>query len=144
MGADDRVHAVWPTVIPGDNPTGAIFYATLAPGADRFSRRQRVPTPGTPKPSHPQVAVDGTGRLSFAWDQIVGGVRVAAVNDADAATGGALQFAPAVRLGDSGPTSYPVMAPLARGVVVAWVSGPPASGVIMVKRLAAGSSATAR
>lgn len=143
VAADDRVHAVWPTVIPGDTPTGALFYATLGARADRFSPRQRVPTLGTPKPSHPQVAVDGAGRLFFAWDEVVGGVRTAAVSDADAGAG-VLQFSPATRLADSGPTSYPVMAPLARGVIVAWVSGPPASGVIMVKRMPASASATAR
>lgn len=143
VGPDDRVHAVWPTVVPGETPTGALFYASLGAREDRFSRRQRIPTLGTPKPSHPQVAVDGRGRLFFAWDEIVGGVRTAAVSNAGVSTG-ALRFAPSERLSERGPTSYPVMAPLTSGVVVAWVSGPPASGVIMVKRLAAGSSATAR
>jgi hypothetical protein len=67
VGAGDRVHVVWPTVIPGPEPIGALFYARL--DAAEFSARQRVPTLGAPKPSHPQVVEDGTGHLFFAWDE---------------------------------------------------------------------------
>lgn len=143
VGADDRIHAVWPTVVPGEPPTGGIFYAVLAANGERFSPRQRVPTLGTPKPSHPQVVVDGTGRLFFAWDEVVGGVRTAATSDAEASPA-PLQFSAATRLSPAGPTSYPVMAPLDRGAIVAWVSGPPDAAVIAVRRLSATTASTAR
>ena len=54
-GPDQRVHIVWPTVIPGDEPMGAIFHSTLR-AEGTFAPRSRIPTLGSPKPSHPQVA----------------------------------------------------------------------------------------
>lgn len=141
VGANDRVHIVWPTVIPGAEPTGALFYAAMA-DPTRFGVRQRVPTLGAPKPSHPQVAVDGTGRLFVAWDEIRSGVRTAAIVDASAGGDGALRFGAPAPIAPAGPTQYPVMAPLARGVIAAWVTGPPTAGVITVRRLAARATST--
>lgn len=136
FGADERVHAVWPTVIPGDEPVGALFYASLGAGGDRFSARQRIATLGTPKPSHPQVSVDGAGHLFFAWDEVVGGVRTAASVEATRAPDGSLRLSTPTAIAPGGPTSYPVMAPLSRGVVVAWTSGAPGTSVISVRALA--------
>ncbi len=144
VDAADRVHAIWPTVIPGDEPVGALFYASKPASASAFGARQRVTTLGSPKPSHPQVAVDGTGHVFVAWDEIVGGVRTAAWSDGTAAGDGALRLGTPARLAAAGPTQYPVMAPLARGVVVAWVSGAQGTSVIRVRHLvAAGTAATA-
>jgi hypothetical protein len=144
VDAGDRVHAIWPTVIPGDEPVGALFYASKAASAAAFGARQRVTTLGSPKPSHPQVAVDGTGHVFVAWDEIVGGVRTAAWAEGTAAADGALRLGAPDRLAAAGPTQYPVMAPLARGVVVAWVSGAQGTSVIRVRHLvAAGAAPTA-
>lgn len=140
VGADQRVHAVWPTVIPGDEPVGALFYASLGAGGHRFSARQRISTLGTPKPSHPQVSVDGAGQLFFAWDEVVGGVRTAAWVEATTATDGSLRLSTPSAIASGGPTSYPVMAPLARGVVVAWTSGAPGTSVIAVGTLSGGTA----
>ena len=60
-GPDQRVHIVWPTVIPGTEPVGALFYAAMRADGS-FAPRTRIPTMGSPKPSHPQVVVDGAGR----------------------------------------------------------------------------------
>jgi hypothetical protein len=144
VDAGDRVHAIWPTVIPGDEPVGALFYASKAASAQTFGARQRITTLGSPKPSHPQVAVDGTGHLFLAWDEIVGGVRTAAWSDGTAAGDGALRLGAPERLAAAGPSQYPVMAPLARGVVAVWVSGAQGTSVIRVRHLvAAGAAATA-
>jgi hypothetical protein len=63
------VHLAWPTVL-GDNPRGAIFYASTRDG-QRFTARQQVNTLGGPKPSHPQIgstAVAGCSSLtSSRW-----------------------------------------------------------------------------
>lgn len=142
VDAGDRVHAIWPTVIPGDEPVGALFYASKAASAAAFSPRQRVTTLGSPKPSHPQVAVDGAGHVFVAWDEVVGGVRTAAWADGTAAADGALRTGAPARLAAAGPTQYPVMAPLARGVVVAWVSGAQGTSVIRVRHLVAAGAAT--
>lgn len=141
VGAGDRVHIVWPTVIPGPEPVGALFYAAMT-DASHFGPRQRVPTLGAPKPSHPQVAVDGTGRLFFAWDEMQQGVRTAAITDATPTASDTLRFAAPAALAPAGPTQYPVMAPLARGVIVAWTSGVPGSSVIAVQRRDAGAAAS--
>ena len=144
VDAADRVHAIWPTVIPGDEPVGALFSASKLASAPACGARQRVTTLGSPKPSHPQVAVDGAGRVFVAWDEIVGGVRTAAWSDGTSAADGALRLGAPARLAAAGPTQYPVMAPLARGVVVAWVSGAQGASVIRVRHLvAAGAAATA-
>lgn len=141
VDAGDRVHAVWPTVIPGDQPVGALFYASKPAAGQAFGARQRVTTLGAPKPGHPQIAVDGTGHVFVAWDEILGGVRTAAYADGPGAADGALRLGAPVRLATGGPTQYPALAPLARGAVVAWVSGPQPSSVIRVRHLAAGGVA---
>jgi hypothetical protein len=139
-GAGGRVHIVWPTVIPGDEPLGALFHAHRD-GEGVFSARSRVPTLGSPKPSHPQVVVDGSGRVFIAWDEFVNGVRTAAAVDA-AVRDGRLQFSAPSPLATDGPTSYPVMAPLDRGVLVAYTAGHPTASVITVRRLMAAPAAS--
>ena len=60
------------------------------------SRAQRVPTLGAPKPSHPQVAVDGTGRLFVAWDEVLERRAHAPLRSSPTSgDGGTLRFAPA-------------------------------------------------
>ncbi|HUU33961.1 MAG TPA: sialidase family protein, partial [Vicinamibacterales bacterium] len=76
-GPDRAVHIVWPTVIPGAEPMGALFYSVLR-DEPSFAPRTRIPTLGAPKPSYPQIVVDGAGRMVAAWDESVDGVRTAA------------------------------------------------------------------
>ncbi len=136
--ADGAVHIVWPTVIPGVEPIGALFYAARRDGG--FSGRIRVPTLGAPKPSHPQVAVDGTGQLFVAWDEVLDGVRAAAFTTGVSGAAGPVRFATPQRLAAAGPTLYPVMAPLARGVIAAWTAGAPGASVIHVRRINASAT----
>ena len=128
-------------LIPGDEPIGAIFHATMADGT-AFGPRQRVPTLGAPKPSHPQVVVDGSGRVFVAWDEMQSGVRTAAMVTATVAANGALSFAAPTAVAPGGPTQYPVMAPLARGVVMTWVTGAPSASTISVQRRTGATAAT--
>jgi len=119
VDATGTVHLVWPTV---KDEQGVLLYATSKNGGV-FSTPVRVPTLGGPKPSHPQVAVDRTGRVFIAWDEVREGVRRAAI-------------AP---LGSKSPeildatTSYPVMAATDSGVVAVWTSGPPSRSTIGVR-----------
>jgi SAM-dependent methyltransferase len=138
--ADGAVHVVWPTVIPGAEPIGALFYAARRDGG--FGVRSRVPTLGAPKPSHPQVAVDGTGQLFVAWDEVLDGVRAAAFTSGGRGADGAVRFGVPQRLAVSGPTLYPALAPLAHGVVAAWTAGPPGASAIHVRRLSAAPPST--
>jgi hypothetical protein len=120
VDAKGTVHLAWPTV---QDEQGVILYATSRNGG-AFTTPVRVPTLGAPKPSHPQVAIDRTGRVFVAWDEVRAGVRRAAI----AAIGTA---APPEILGDS--TTYPVMAATDAGLVAVWTSGPPARSQIGVR-----------
>ncbi len=112
VDAKGTVHLVWPTV---KNEQGVILYSTSHDGTT-FRAPVQLPTLGGPKPSHPQVAISGNGRVFVAWDEVRDGVRRAAI----APVGGSA--APQV-LGDA--TSYPVMAATSSGLIAVWTSGPP-------------------
>jgi hypothetical protein len=128
------VHLVWPTVIAGQSPEGALFYASSRDGR-AFTTRVRIPTLGSPKPSHPQIAVDASGRLTVAWDELVGGERVAALRQLKPQRDGTIAFGPIVRLAESGRATYPVMASASTGLVAAWISGAPEAAVISVRQI---------
>ena len=72
VDASGVTHIVWPTVIAGDEPVGALFYASTRDG-QRFTPRVRIPTLGSPKPSHPQMALAADGTLMVAWDELIDG-----------------------------------------------------------------------
>jgi hypothetical protein len=125
------IHLVWPTV---KDEAGVIHYATSRNNA-AFSIPARVPTLGGPKPSHPQVIVDGRGRVFIAWDEVTAGVRRAAIVRVTAGAQATPTFGKPTLIAESGPSSYPVMAAVDGGVVAAWTSGPPNQSVIKVKRI---------
>ena len=123
------VHLVWPTLLNGTD--GTLLYATAAAGKT-FGRPLRVPTLGSPKPSHPQIAIDGAGRPVIAWDEVRDGIRRASVGRASIARDGPVTFGPIDTLGD-GPGSYPVVAAVPDGMVAVWTSGLPDRSVIGVR-----------
>ena len=120
VDAKGAVHLVWPTV---KNEQGVILYATSEDGRS-FSTPVRIPTLGGAKPSHPQIAIDKSGRVFVAWDESAGGIRRAAITQVGTAR------APVI-LGDA--TSYPVMAGTEAGLVAAWTSGTPDKSTIAVR-----------
>jgi hypothetical protein len=120
VDAKGTVHLVWPTV---KDEQGVILYATSKSGA-AFSTPVRLPTLGGPKPSHPQIAIDKSGRVFVAWDESAGGIRRAAIAQVGSTK------APHI-LGDA--TSYPVMAGTDAGLVAAWTSGTPDQSTIAVR-----------
>ena len=134
--SDDRqrIHIVWPTLVPADTAgveTLALFYATSADG-QHFTTRQRVPTQGVPR--HPQIAVGLSGEIAVAWDEQAGGARRVAL------ARGAIDPSGVARLVrqtivDAAPAVYPVLAAVDDGMVVAWTSGPGGQTVIRAERL---------
>jgi hypothetical protein len=112
------VHLVWPTVLNGEE--GALLYATSR-GGQPFAAPVRVPTLGSPKPSHPQIAADANGRIMIVWDEVVGGVRTAAGREISMRNGKA-QFGNVVKFAD-GASAYPVLASTPRGWLVVWSTG---------------------
>ena len=137
-GRDGVLHAVWPTVIGGDAPEGAIFYASTRDG-QRFTRRVRVPTPGA-RPQRPQVLADHRGRIYVAWDDSVFGQRAAALREVLVKADGTVDFGPVVPLTTHSPSMAPVLAPTDRGLVAVWTHSSSPSRV-MVGRVEPGSAA---
>jgi hypothetical protein len=131
---DGAVHLVWPTVVDGPEPTGAIFYATSRDGRT-FTPRQRVPTLGSRKPGHPQIAIDRDGRLVIAWDEVIDGVRRASVVTATREAGRALVFGAPRTLG-SQSAAYPMLAVSGARIVAAWTDGTGAEREILVTQIA--------
>jgi hypothetical protein len=135
VGTDGVVHIVWPTVIGGPDPEGALFYASTRDG-QTFTPRQRVPTLGGPKPGHPQIALTSTGQPVIAWDEIVGGVRRAATISTRLDSNGALSFDRPQTLSTDLASAYPILAQTGDGMLVAWTRGPAATSVIAIQRMA--------
>jgi len=125
-------HIVWPTVVGGNEPEGALFYSTTTDGK-RFSLRVRIPTLGGQKPTHPQIAIGPSGRLVVAWDESVGGTRIAAMREVHPGT--TPRFGEVLRLANDGAPNHPVVAVAEDGVVAAWATGGETSRVA-VRRVA--------
>jgi hypothetical protein len=57
-----------------------------------------------------------------AWDESIGGRRVAAARALERAAGGSARFGEAVRLAE-GPALYPVLAATNTGILAVWTTG---------------------
>lgn len=124
------VHVVWPNLIPGAEAEWALFYAASSDGRT-FTPRARIPTLGGPKPGHAQIAVDRAGRVMVAWDETVGGKRVAVARQVLNGRG-APGFGDARTIsGDAGGT-YPVLAATDREFVAVWTAGTGEAATIQV------------
>jgi hypothetical protein len=138
MAIDGRgvAHIVWPTVIGGETPQGAIFYASTRDGRT-FTPRLRVPTLGSPKPSHPQLTLAADGRVTIAWDETIDGVRRAAVTTLASVGAAPPAFASATLLDPLAQAAvYPALAATPHHVVAVWASGSGETSGIAVRRLA--------
>jgi len=122
VDASGTVHLAWPTVLGGDNPRGAIFYASTRDGR-RFTARQQVGTLGGPKPSHPQIVVDGRRRVFVAWDELAGGRQTAALREVRVDASGAATFGSTVTLSSGESGVYPALAATGNRVLATWATG---------------------
>lgn len=128
-------HVVWPTVIGGPSPEGAIFYASSADGGS-FTARVRIPTLGSPRPMHPQVHADSDSHLFVAWDEIVDGTRRAVVRGVRFDEARQPIFGAARRLGTAAaPSSYPMVVTTTKGALGIYVEGKPGASVVRVVSL---------
>jgi hypothetical protein len=130
------VHIVWPTVVAsGGSLEGALFYASTRDGRT-FTKRTRIPSMGSLKPSHPQLALDhvaGRDHLVVAWDELIGGRRTVFARAIRPGRGGQVAFGPQEELSYSQSAMYPVLTPTADGVLAAWTSGSGATSSIAVR-----------
>jgi hypothetical protein len=137
MSVDGRgvAHLVWPTVLNTPEPEGALFYASSADGRS-FTPRVRIPTLGSPKPMHPQVLARTPDRIMVAWDEVVNGVRRAAVRSLRLDEAGQPIFGAPHHLGSlDSPSSYPVLVPTSRGTLAVYVEGKAGASKIRVAPL---------
>jgi hypothetical protein len=121
IGVDGRgtVHLVWRTVIDGANPESALFYASTRDGRT-FTARLRIPTLGRLNPTHPQLVIDGAGRIIVAWDEVVDGQRVAAARQLMVKPDQQADFTPVITISSDGPAMYPAIAATYRGLLAVW------------------------
>lgn len=133
VDAGGTVHVVWPTVTGGAEPRGALFYAATRDGRS-FTPRQEIPTLGSLKPSHPQIAIGAGGRLVVGWDESIDGRRVAAVRPIETREG-RVTPGPLVRLGGDSAAIYPVIASVGDAFIAAWTAGAGDGSTIGVRRL---------
>lgn len=126
------VHVVWPTVIVSNGALeGALFHASTRDGRT-FTRRTRVPTAGSLKPSHPQLAIADGGRLVVAWDEVVAGRRTVFARTLTPKAAGATEFGPIEILGGDRPGTYPALAVAADRALAAWTDGGSGESTISV------------
>lgn len=118
VDASGEIHVVWPSLVQGAQPRGALFYASSRDGRT-FSARVEVPTLGSVKPSHPQIAIDGRGRVLLAWDEQQGQRRVSAAREIVRRDDGA-SFGEIVRLSEGDAAYYPAIAAAGDRFVAVW------------------------
>lgn len=130
----NAIHVVWPTLVhdSGRAETLALFYATSRDG-QRFTKRQRIPTEGAPR--HPQIAIGPAGTITLAWDEQLTGARRVVI------ARGTVDYSNPVRFTRESVTeqagTYPVIASLPDGALVAWTSGSTTDSVVRVARYGA-------
>jgi hypothetical protein len=131
-----RIHVAWPTLVPGgtssSEPTLGMFYATSADGV-RFTPRQPLPTEAFPR--HVQMIVTAQNEIVAVWDEQAPGTRRIAIARGTLNAAGVAHF---VRqsFDDRDPATYPVIASVDGGIVVAWTSGPSGQTVLRTQWLA--------
>lgn len=84
---------------------------------------------------HPQVMIDTADRVYVAWDEVMNGVRQAAVRGVRFDEAGQPIFGPTRRLGTADDhTSYPVLVSTPAGPLAVYVHGKAGESVIRVAR----------
>jgi hypothetical protein len=120
IDAQGAVRLAWPTLVTdADGPRMAIFESTSRDRGVTFSPRVRVDG-AAGGPAHPRIAADG-GASAIVWDELAQGTRRVMFRRPDASSGRAVSTG---RI-----ASYPAIAPLSGGFLVAWTdqSGEPST-----------------
>jgi hypothetical protein len=136
VDGSNRAHLIWPTLVHEKMDMG-IFHASTADGIS-FSPRSPVPGAGGMDPSHPQLALDGSGRLAAVWDEAIEKKRRVVLARAVLAANGSPSWSGPELLDDGtegSSASYPVVAASGSGVLVAWTQQTGDDSVIRVRRI---------
>lgn len=130
-----RVHIAWPTLIQepaSAEPTLALFYAESHDGL-RFTPRQRLPTEGVPR--HVRIASYSSGSIAMVWEEGSEGTRRVVLGLGAPDEDGRVSWRRRVISGDATAT-YPVLATIEDGMVIAWVHDTGAGPGVRVERFA--------
>ena len=118
------LQVTWPTLLQETGtPRMAIFASTSHDGGATFSARARVDG-GTAGPAHPRIATTAAGRSAIVWDELAEGQRQVLFRPLGS---GAARTLSTGRVG-----SYPSIAALADGYVVAWTDQSDNASIIRV------------
>lgn len=129
---DARVHIVWPTVVSEDGEmVKALFHAVTRDGRT-FSERTRLPSTG--QANHPQITTASDGAIVVAWDESGSGPRRIMVARGRPDAEGRISFK-GVTSGTVRAGTYPALAPLSEGVLLAWTTGDPAASTIRMETI---------
>ena len=134
VDAARTIHLAWPTLVPAANGTGdlGLFYAASRDGRV-FTPRQPVPVVGTPR--HVQMALPGDMSVVLVWDEgDASGHRVAMARGT-LSPSGPPRFTREV-LSGLGAASYPAIAVVPDGLLVAATSGTDTESTIRIARVA--------
>ena len=127
-----RIHVAWPTVMTEQGAVVKALFHAVSNDGRTFTPRQRIPTRG--QANHPHLAVASDGTIVVTWDESGDGSRRIAYARGTANADGVVLFQRAspsrVELG-----TYPVVAAVADGVLMAWTTGDPANSVIRVEKV---------
>jgi hypothetical protein len=130
MDRQSRIHVVWPTVVSENGGmVKALFHAVSRDGRT-FSQRMRLPSQG--QANHPQMVLAGDGSLVVSWDESGGGSRRIALARGTPDVEGHVGFEPLASSGTRVGT-YPALASVPEGFVVAWTAGDPAKSTIQIE-----------
>jgi len=113
------VHIVWATLVQGPQPAIGLFHVSTRDGVT-FTRRQAIPTLGTPKPAHAQMIADLCGTLTLVWDEAQGSTHRALMRRLTPLPSGDVQIGNVQVISSELPAVYPVVTSTTGGVVVAW------------------------
>ncbi len=123
---DGTLHVAWPTLVRDpDASRMAILESTSRDGGVTFSPRARVDAANS-GPAHPRLATTAAGRSAVVWDELSQGARRVLFRPA----GGA-----AAALSTGGIASYPAIAAVGDGFLVAWTDQAEGASVIRALRV---------
>jgi hypothetical protein len=121
------IHVVWPTLAEAaassNGPEKAIYHARTTDGRT-FTPRRRLDQPGSGA-AHPVVAALASGPAVALWDEVADGVRRVVVQPIREPAASQIL----------GPGTYPAVAALDDGFVVAWTAGSGDAAVVRVQRV---------
>jgi len=104
-----------------------VFYASSNDGRT-FTPRVRLSSAEQEEAAHPQIAVRQDGAVAVVWDEPRGDARRVTMRTA---SGG--EFGAAVVLNPMKSGDHPVIVPVADGLIAAWATSEPASGIELLQ-----------